>query len=109
VTVKGACDGGTNGYLTVENDSGQDADLEGISSAVNISNQNFTATPVDLTGGNNGGGRLYGATAQRRCRLGPVRRYGHAWRHRHQLLLQRERDRELISSRLGRRASLRRD
>ena len=59
VTLKGSCDGGNNPHLTVENDSGQGAYLGGYSGSGGIGNLNngtFTTTPVDLTGGTNGGG-----------------------------------------------------
>ena len=59
VTLKGSCDASTNPHLTVQNDSGQGAMLGGYSSSSgvgNVVNGNFTATPVDLTGGLNGGG-----------------------------------------------------
>lgn len=59
VTLKGACDGAVDPTLTVENDSGQGAMVAGYSSAVgNVLSTSFTATPVDLTGGGNGGGVL---------------------------------------------------
>jgi hypothetical protein len=61
ITLKGACDPIVDPYLTVENDSGQNAMLGGYSSSgggQNLTVTHLTTTPVDLTGGSNGGGTL---------------------------------------------------
>jgi hypothetical protein len=59
ITINGGCSGANNPQLTIANDSGQQGYLGGFQATnanAKISVNNFTSTPVDLTGLSNGGG-----------------------------------------------------